>query len=786
MNSVVGSLVYVKVRRVTEIFPPRLRKLWKNWELRAMVLTSLSLQIILISLGNRRKHNSRIWIRIVLWCAYLMADWIATVALGVILDNLGNVVEEIGKDGRLDPDVELTAFWAPFLLLHLGGPDTITAYSLEDNELWLRHLLGLGVETGVALYIFIMAWTGSRFSILSIPMLCAGMIKYGERTWALRSASNEEFRASMVTPADPGPNYAKFMQEYSLKQYEGFQVIAEEINEVHVPVDDSSIQNAPQLRRAYDFLQVFKRLFVDLILGVDDLERSRSFFSKLDTDTDTGTRTKKAFELIEMELGFVYDMLYTKARLLHSRGGWILRFISFSCTCAVLVSFSLADHKQCSIVNLIITYLLSCAAILLEVYAVLLLLSSDWTDLWCHEQPTCQKLISPFQLPKPPRWSNSMAQFSALSFYFKDKPMICGGILKIPCLDKVLEKYHYTEYMTVSDDLKKLIFDHLKGISKDSSKVATDIRDIISRRGSRVLGEYAALEWSVKVDFDQSILIWHIATYLCHMEDHAETRQIPGKECGGSSIRLDHPETRETPEKKYGESSIRLDHPETRETPETPEKKYGESSIRLDHPQTQETPEKKYEELSIMLSQYMLYLLVMRPFMLPVGIGMIRFLDTQAELIRFFEEYKSTSDGNTTSQSGGSKNICSWVNEWCFNTTKKFNGDESKACKMLMKVNTIVEPIKVKGDRSKSVLFEGCRLASQLQEVKEKKWEIISNVWVEMLAYAASQCRGSYHAQQLRRGGEFLSHVWLLMAHLGLTEQFQISQGHARVKLVVE
>ncbi|KAI5012756.1 hypothetical protein ZWY2020_025022 [Hordeum vulgare] len=38
------------------------------------------------------------------------------------------------------------AFWTPFLLLHLGGPDTITAYSLEDNELWLRHLIGLLFE----------------------------------------------------------------------------------------------------------------------------------------------------------------------------------------------------------------------------------------------------------------------------------------------------------------------------------------------------------------------------------------------------------------------------------------------------------------------------------------------------------------------------------------------------------------------------------------------------------------------------------------------------------------
>jgi hypothetical protein len=196
-----------------DLFPPRLRNLWKDWELQVLVLLSLMLQIVLIIFGNRRKYTSKIWIRIVLWCAYLMADWVATVALGVISNELGDVLGSIGKDGLPNDGIHLTAFWAPFLLLHLGGPDTITAYSLEDNELWLRHLLGLGVQTGVALYIFLIAWTGSQLSILSILMFFPGMIKYGERTWVLRSASNEQFRESMLAPPDPGPNYSKFMRE---------------------------------------------------------------------------------------------------------------------------------------------------------------------------------------------------------------------------------------------------------------------------------------------------------------------------------------------------------------------------------------------------------------------------------------------------------------------------------------------------------------------------------------------------------------------------------------------
>ncbi|KAF7850918.1 hypothetical protein BT93_L4887 [Corymbia citriodora subsp. variegata] len=47
----------------------------------------------------------------------------------------------------------------------------------------------------------------------------------------------------------------------------------------------------------------------------------------------------------------------------------------------------------------------------------------------------------------------------------------------------------------------------------------------------------------------------------------------------------------------------------------------------------------------------------------------------------------------------------------------------------------------------------------------EKKWEIISSVWTEMLCYAAYNCDLDSHAQQLRRGGEFITLIWLLLAH---------------------
>ena len=117
------------------------------------------------------------------------------------------------------------------------------------------------------------------------------------------------------------------------------------------------------------------------------------------------------------------------------------------------------------------------------------------------------------------------------------------------------------------------------------------------------------LGWSIEdVEFDESVLIWHIATDLCYYTESEE----------------------------------------------------DSSSVR--------SPNSK--ENSKLLSDYMLYLLVMRPFMLPNGIGQIMFQDTCAEAIEFFEEGKCITD-------------------------------VKKACMSLLEVSTDIPPSEVKGDRSK-------------------------------------------------------------------------------------
>ncbi|KAF7039528.1 hypothetical protein CFC21_108558 [Triticum aestivum] len=64
-------------------------------------------------------------------------------------------------------------------------------------------------------------------------------------------------------------------------------------------------------------------------------------------------------------------------------------------------------------------------------------------------------------------------------------------------------------------------------------------------------------------------------------------------------------------------------------------------------------------------------------------------------------------------------------------------------------------------------------------EDEKKMWEVIEAVWVEMLCYSASRCRGRLHAKSLGTGGELLTFVWLLWSHMGmetLAERMQMPE----------
>uniref|UniRef100_A0A452XNJ0 DUF4220 domain-containing protein n=2 Tax=Aegilops tauschii TaxID=37682 RepID=A0A452XNJ0_AEGTS len=61
-------------------------------------------------------------------------------------------------------------------------------------------------------------------------------------------------------------------------------------------------------------------------------------------------------------------------------------------------------------------------------------------------------------------------------------------------------------------------------------------------------------------------------------------------------------------------------------------------------------------------------------------------------------------------------------------------------------------------------------LAQGLMDIgdESKTWKVIQGVWLEMLCFSAGRCRGYLHAKSLGSGLEYLSYVWLLLAHMGM------------------
>ncbi|CAO2152510.1 unnamed protein product [Urochloa humidicola] len=68
-----------------------------------------------------------------------------------------------------------------------------------------------------------------------------------------------------------------------------------------------------------------------------------------------------------------------------------------------------------------------------------------------------------------------------------------------------------------------------------------------------------------------------------------------------------------------------------------------------------------------------------------------------------------------------------------------------------------------------TLIHDACKLAKELMGIEDDntRWHLMYRVWMGMLCYSASMCRGYLHAKSLGEGGEFLSYVWLIICLTG-------------------
>ncbi|KAM3749638.1 hypothetical protein ACB098_05G201500 [Castanea mollissima] len=659
--AVFNSWVFLETRRLTALFPEQVQKLWNDWELRVLVLVSLTLQLSLLHFGSRRRYSDKTWLRVFLWLAYLGADSVATVALGVLSNNKRNRNSCDCNDSQVQN--ELMAFWAPFLLLHLGGQDTITAYAVQDNELWLRHLLGLVVQSGVALYIFVLSWKVSWLSFLTIPMFLAGFIKYAERTWVLKSANS-----------DPVTTTIEHLKISYGNDYEHLEL------HISLAVDYPYVTNTEEIPMdTFKLFGLFRCLFQNRKAKMSNLQI---------LDCSNFDNFLIAWKTIEDELGYAYDAYYTKAPLFFTAWGFLFRLFSFTSILFVFVLFLIIERHKHPQTDLIITYLLLVGAILIEIYAVILLCASHWPwqryeNRWLTE---CIKtLFTPIRnrcakLTSKKRWSNSMGQLDLLGLCLKDKSLQVGH--RTPKLFAKRE-WAFNQKLPILNELETLLYRTHKQVSAElKNRVFNTFQEKQNSKGNGFSEEYDnkyIKNGTVSVETYQSIIIWHIATDLCFYTDS------------------------------------------------------GMKEPNLSR------------QVSKDVSDYMVYILAMYPFVLSTENATFGFEFT-CTLAKHFFQRKNLSRKPKA--------------QVCEKLISEYPASSNEVDKYLSEDSLI----------SLAVL-----LAIKLNQ-KNEKWEILSKFWVENLAYVATLCQGNNHAQLLRKGGEFLTHVWLLKEHFNLIESFQKSQ----------
>ncbi|KAJ6875991.1 hypothetical protein NC652_035379 [Populus alba x Populus x berolinensis] len=406
-------------------------------------------------------------------------------------------------------------------------------------------------------------------------------------------------------------------------------------------------------------------------------------------------------------------MLYTKAPLIYSRGGIILRCISSLLSVIAFITFQVKiDKHDYSTTDIAITYLLFAAAVFLEFYAFLCLVLSDWTMIWLIDKggnALTSAIYSQLRkLTRSERWSRSISQYNLISSSFEREPHRCLEFLGIA---DMIRQMHVNR-KDLNGELQGLIFGHLrekaKKIKADLNVVDKNVRSkIIGQRGDGVLEREELLQsykWcTTEVEFSRSILVWHLATDICYRADKDASKEYEASRC---------------------------------------------------------------------LSEYMMYLLVIRPNMLSKGFGdNEEYQETLRDLLGLKDgELRGRKYHRTLQELWGLKDRGP-DDEGFQRTLRELRNSESRGyddggSQFIWKTE-------------KSVLRGVCVLARQLLSLgpDEKRWRMINEVWVEMLAHAAAHCPWKEHTQQLRRGGELLTHVSLLMLHLGLTEQYEYKRS---------
>ncbi|XP_022158134.1 uncharacterized protein LOC111024693 [Momordica charantia] len=384
---------------------------------------------------------------------------------------------------------QIQALLAPLMLMQIGSADTITAYSIEDNDLGVRQVFSMMMQVVIMFYILGRSWTDFKSNS---GFTYADFFQYDEAVKFLErlEGGNELPDAKLI-----------------LRAYCRFCWLKPHLENWHPsPTSNVDLQK----------------------LSIEDCEY------------------EEVFRITDSELGFMYDVLYTKAPVVYP--GLVLRFISFISLITTLCGFSVL-FKDGFVYNIgagMIHYVLI-TCVILEVYQILKLPFSDWAIVQMIRHYETFPILWPLLRSLAPtsatwiRWSNKMGQFNLIDFCLcKNQNFSRIKILRHWGLDMKLRKQLNLGQIEVHPKVKELVVKELREVEKIRKQDKDEFtkggewtiqryqKELELNEGSRLIQRLTTT--ITKRPFDKNIVIWFITTNIFSnhpdYEDTTEASQM--------------------------------------------------------------------------------------------------------------------------------------------------------------------------------------------------------------------------------------------------------------------
>lgn len=484
----------------------------------------------------------------------------------------------------------------------------------------------------MAIYVFCKSWPSSadkKLLTAAILLFIPGILQCFAKPWALQNASFNSLASS-----DPVHKDANMNREEELENF------VEKARIFIMDKDSASVEDKENL-------SIPKILFVDFTYTYSHRLTNLKSFCVLDD--------KEAYSSLKEGLSNIFDLLYTRKKTgpveetdlkCREERGTLLWMISVLVPIPAIILFHISHKKAYNTSDIIITFMLMYSVVVLEYLdgGLIMILYSEWP--------------------------NTVAQHSIIGHFAHNRRhnKLMSLARRLRCKD-LIDEYWSMKPCHSSQNITMLVRQHVQNGWKLYITDAESYREFNDIKGQWTLeheGCHPSLGWSLEKSFDESILLWHIATDFCF---HSM----------GSSTSLVHGQCRE-------------------------------------------------------ISNYMVHLLFDNPEMLMAGSRKKLFKIACDELEDILKGEEAPVD------------------------------EDKIAKKVIEKVQS------TQGSKgSFSFVQDAWVLAEGLMNLgSAKMWKVIQGVWLEMMCFSAGRCRGYLHAKSLGYGGEYLSYVWLALAHSGM------------------